>query len=56
MKQEEAYNKAAHIAYIAMGKEKGRSGIRKKDLRHNADLDPLAWWCLTELIMTMRKP
>lgn len=53
MKEIDAWNKAARIAHIAMGKERGG---RKKDRRWIAEIDPLAWVCLTELIMTMRYP
>ena len=40
------YVRAGEVARIAMGKTKSR-GEKPRD---NAADDPLAWWCLTELI------
>jgi len=41
---------AQEIAFLAMGTEKVRDG-RHFRTEHRAELDPLAWWCLVELIM-----
>lgn len=40
---------AARVARMAMGKSKVRAGREFVEV-WNADEDPLAWWCLTELI------
>lgn len=39
--------KAAKLARLAMGKTAARRG---QPAQWQADLDPLAWWCLTEAI------
>ncbi len=39
--------KAAKLARLAMGKTQARRG---SPAQWEADLDPLAWWCLTEAI------
>lgn len=41
---------AAEVAALAMGVEKERDGKRFRTVKR-ASKDPLAWWCLTELIM-----
>jgi hypothetical protein len=46
---------AAEIARIAMGREKVRDGRQLKSV-WRADDDPLAWWCLVELIMERAHP
>lgn len=45
------WNEAAGIADLAMGKRDVRDG-RRIVQRHNSDDDPLAWWCLTELLVS----
>ncbi len=45
----EVWGRAGNIAFMAMGKAARPSNQR----RHDYDVateDPLAWWCLTELI------
>lgn len=42
---------AAEIAYVAMGYEMAPAGARRRHRVSRAEQDPLAWWCLTELIM-----
>lgn len=44
---------AAKVARLAMGKTDGR---KNRNQEWKADLDPLAWWCLTETIMSFRNP
>lgn len=48
MRDVDLYAKAGEIAYRAMGTH-GKDGTR------NADEDPLAWWCLTEWIVSLAK-
>ena len=43
--------RAAQLAQIAMGKTKATRGHSPE---WEADLDPLAWWCLTEAIHDRR--
>jgi hypothetical protein len=51
----ENYRRAMKIAYIAMGSYiTRRRGVNKTVWR--ADKDPLAWWCLVELILSFRRP
>lgn len=46
-----SWHDAARIAFLAMGTRKQRSGRRMETI-WLADEDRLAWWCLTELIMS----
>lgn len=48
-KEIKRWKRAGHIAYLAMSTETPRVG-RGKRINHRVDDDPLAWWCLTELI------
>ncbi len=45
------YHNAMTDAKIIMGKDRRRSGERG-ELPWKADDDPLAWWCLTELLVS----
>jgi len=40
------WDEAMQIAFVAMGKKKKKQG---EDV-HRAHEDPLAWWCLVELL------
>jgi hypothetical protein len=53
-KEIKAWQKAARIAATAMGKERRGPGRHTDERRLEASLDPLAWWCLTESIMSIR--
>ncbi len=44
----ELYRQAQEIAYVAMGVDRDRYGTW-----HRADQDPLAAWCLAELIVAV---
>ena len=51
----EVYVKAGEIARIAMGTDV-IPGVRGKprEVVFRADNDPLAWWCLVELLINFR--
>ena len=51
-KQAERWAKAGKIARDAMGRERRVRGDTRE--RWRADEDPLAWWCLTELIYGLK--
>jgi len=51
-KQKQRWAKAAWIARLAMGTD--RIGPGRRHTVWRADEDPLAWWCLTELIHDLK--
>jgi len=46
-KERRRWQRAARLARLAMGKS---GGARGHPPAWHADLDPLAWWCLTDAI------
>ena len=51
MGDETKWKRAGRLSRLAMGKTKG---TRNHPPEWKADLDPLAWWCLTEAIYDIR--
>jgi hypothetical protein len=45
------YKIAMYVAQVAMGKETRRRVRGDGPARWNSQDDPLAWWCLTELLV-----